>query len=139
MGRSTKDFSLSFSNTQCNCFSDEFSSLTHVNKLNFSTLVEDRYLDNFVLDVTILKFLQDCQGSKALYLNMYGIPRKKISNRRSRGRKGSMGNVHDWMKDRKGSLGNVYDWRSLTKGLKDVNKKCERLATDWLDVSNRRV
>ena len=35
---------------------------------SFSTLVEERYLDNFVLDVTILKFLQDCQGSKALYL-----------------------------------------------------------------------
>ena len=35
---------------------------------SFSTLVEERYLDNFVIDVTILKFLQDCQGSKALYL-----------------------------------------------------------------------
>ena len=46
---------------------------------------------------------------------------EKISNRRSRGRKGSVGNVHDWMKDRKGSLGNVYDWRSLIKGLKDVS------------------
>ena len=43
---------------------------------------------------------------------------KKISNRRSRGRKGSVGNVHDWMKDRKGSVGNDYDWRSLIKGLK---------------------
>ena len=43
---------------------------------------------------------------------------EKISNRRSRGPKGSMGNVHDWMKDRKGSLGSVYDWRSLIKGLK---------------------
>ena len=31
---------------------------------------------------------------------------------------GSVGNVHDWMKDRKGSVGNVYDWRSLIKGLK---------------------
>ena len=41
-----------------------------------------------------------------------------VSNRRSRGRKGSLGNVHDWMKDRKGSVGNVYDWRSLIKGLK---------------------
>ena len=35
---------------------------------SFSTLIEERYLDNFVIDVTILKFLQDCQGSKALYL-----------------------------------------------------------------------
>ena len=35
---------------------------------SFSTLVEERYLDNFVIDVTILKFLQDCKGSKALYL-----------------------------------------------------------------------
>lgn len=35
---------------------------------SFSTLVEERYLDNFIIDVTILKFLQDCQGSKALYL-----------------------------------------------------------------------
>lgn len=34
---------------------------------SFSTLVEERYLDNFVIDITILKFLQDCQGSKALY------------------------------------------------------------------------
>ena len=34
----------------------------------FSTLVEERYLDNFVIDITILKVLQDCQGSKALYL-----------------------------------------------------------------------
>ena len=41
-----------------------------------------------------------------------------ISSLRSRGRKGSVGNIHDWMKDRKGSLGNVYDWRSLIKGLK---------------------
>ena len=49
--------------------------------------------------------------------NMYGIP-EKISNRWSRGRKGSAGNAHDWMKDRKGSVGNVYDWRSLIKGLK---------------------
>lgn len=38
---------------------------------SFSTLVEERYLDNFVIDVCISWFLQDCQsqiGSKALYL-----------------------------------------------------------------------
>lgn len=34
---------------------------------SFSTLVEERYLDNFVIDVTILKFLQDCQGSRTIY------------------------------------------------------------------------
>ena len=36
---------------------------------SFSTLVEERNLDNFIIDVTIVKFLQDCQGSKALYLS----------------------------------------------------------------------
>ena len=36
---------------------------------SFSTLVGERYLDNFVIDVCILSFLQDFQGkSKALYL-----------------------------------------------------------------------
>ena len=38
---------------------------------SFSTLVEERYVDNFVIDVTISRFLQDCQGqmgSKTLYL-----------------------------------------------------------------------
>ena len=37
--------------------------------LSFSTLVGERYLDNFVIDVTIWHYLQDCQvHSKALYL-----------------------------------------------------------------------
>ena len=36
---------------------------------SFSTLVGERYLDNFVIDVTIWHYLQDCQvHSKALYL-----------------------------------------------------------------------
>lgn len=35
---------------------------------SFSNLVEERYLDNFIIDVCILRFLQDCQGSKALYM-----------------------------------------------------------------------
>ena len=45
---------------------------------------------------------------------MYGITRKNLESQ-EQGRKGSVGNVHDWMKDRKGSVGNVYDWRSLIK------------------------
>ena len=47
--------------------------------------------------------------------NMYGITRKNLESQEP---KGSVGNIHDWMKDRKGSVGNVYDWRSLIKGLK---------------------
>ena len=38
---------------------------------SFSTLVGERYLDNFVIDAAILHYLQDGQdqvGSKALYL-----------------------------------------------------------------------
>ena len=35
---------------------------------SFSTLVRERYLDNFIIDVSSLRFLQDCQGSKALHL-----------------------------------------------------------------------
>ena len=35
---------------------------------SFSTLVEERYLDNFVIDVSISRFIQDSQNSKALYL-----------------------------------------------------------------------
>ena len=35
---------------------------------SFSTLVEERYLDNFVIDVTISWFLKDLKGSKTIYL-----------------------------------------------------------------------
>lgn len=36
---------------------------------SFSTLVEERYLDNFVIDVCISRFIQDCQHSKVPYLH----------------------------------------------------------------------
>ena len=49
-------------------------------------------------------------------------------NRRSRGRKGSVGHVHDWMKDRKGSVGNIYDMMPH-KGFEMIDRYCSLISS----------